>query len=603
MSLLALVLLAATPAPAPPLATSPQEIELLLGSIQPAQRAETQTAVRGLGSLPLYRVVVRIEPAERSFHGQEQLRVPLVVATPELALRVFNDAKYLNGGKPPVVISGVHCPDQPCKLVADADPTLVHVQFDPPLPAGALAAVDLDFDGEVPALPASATNPRAQLSAQLAMLQQHDPKPTDHGAFGAGGGVLALTGMFPQLAAHFAGAVDLAAPTGVGDVASYDLSNYLFTATVPASFTVVAAGARVGEEAAPSGEKRFTFAAAAVRDFPIYAGDGWKSTSETRDGLTVTAYTLQGDEASGKVALGVASRALADFSKRFGPYPWTSLSVVEQPLTDGAGGIEYPTVIGVASMLYRGDQNLGPFGALFGKQQKLGSHATNVGLSEKMLETAVAHEVAHQWWSILVGSDPHRNPVVDEPLAQYSAALYVESVRGKAAATEALSSQVAVGYQTMRLAGVADGPAARAAEAFDSPLQYAGLIYGKAPLFYQAVRKELGERDFAKALRHYADKFRFGEAGPHDFMLTAAQVAPAHARALNKLEAHWLEQAHGDADIGPLDFGKLLESATGMKLSAQEKAMFQQLAPQLTQMLQSGVDPSQLLQGVAPQGP
>ena len=215
---------------------------------------------------------------------------------------------------------------------------------------------------------------------------------------------MSLTGMFPQLAAHFGGQVDLGPPSGVGDVASYDTSNYLFTAEVPANVQVVAGGARVGEEATPSGGKRFTFASAAVRDFPVYTGT-WKVTTEKAGGVNVSAYTLEGDEANGKIALGVASRALTELGKRFGPYPWTDFSVVEQPLLDGAGGIEYPTVVGVASMVYRSQQSFGSLGALMGPQQKLGSHESNVGISDKMMEFTVAHEVAHQWWSSIVGSD------------------------------------------------------------------------------------------------------------------------------------------------------------------------------------------------------
>ena len=581
---------------AAPSAANPAELDVLLQSVQASQRPALQTHVHGLGSLPLYRVVATIDPDTHGFKGQEQLRVPVTVETKELVLRLFNNATYLNAGKPQVAVGKATCPNQSCTLAADTEPTILHVNFDPPLPAGSIAAVDLEFEGTVPQLNEKAVSGAGAMNAQLGMIQSHGGGPTDHGAFGTAQGVMALTGMFPQLAAHFGGQVDLGPPSGIGDVASYDTSNYLFTAEVPANVQVVAGGARVGEEATPSGGKRYTFAAAAVRDFPIYMGN-WKLTTEKAGAVTVNAYTLEGDEAQGKVALGVASRALTELGKRLGPYPWTDYSVVEQPLLDGAGGIEYPTVVGFASMVYRSQQSLGALGSLMGPQQKLGSHDPNVGISDKMMEFTVAHETAHQWWSSLIGSDPHRHPAVDEALAQYSAALYVEAKRGKSAGAEALNDMVAINFQMMRMTGEKDGAIDRSTDEFDSPLQYAGLVYGKAPMFYAALRKQLGDATFDKVLRHYADKFRFGEAGPDDFVLAAADVAPDRAKKLLSLKDRWFLESHGDDDVGPLDMGKLVESVTGMKMSPDDKAMMQQMVPQLMQMMQNGVDPSQMLQG------
>ena len=50
-------------------------------------------------------------------------------------------------------------------------------------------------------------------------------------------------------------------------------------------------------------------------------------------------------------------------------------------------------------------------------------------------EFVVVHEVAHQWWSAVVGSDSKRHAFLDEALANFSAALYFEVVHGDEAAT------------------------------------------------------------------------------------------------------------------------------------------------------------------------
>ena len=262
--------------------------------------------------------------------------------------------------------------------------------------------------------------------------------------------------------------------------------------------------------------------------------------------------------------------------------------MVEQGLNDGAGGIEYPTVVGLATLVFRADQGMGPLGALFRPQAQLGSTTANLSLSDKLLEFTVAHEVAHQWWSILVGSDPHRHPEVDEPLTQYSAALYLESRRGHSAYEEALTSQIATTYQLMRASGGNDAAAARAVSAFDGELQYAGLIYGKAPLFYRAARKQLGDGAFTQMLARYARKFRFAEAGPGGMVEACREVSPRSAASLEKLRVHWFDEAHGDSDVGELDLGSMIESSTGMRMSREEKAMFQSMLPMLMELVKGG---------------
>lgn len=42
------------------------------------------------------------------------------------------------------------------------------------------------------------------------------------------------------------------------------------------------------------------------------------------------------------------------------------------------------------------------------------------------LETVVAHEVAHQWWYAVVGSDPVNQAWQDEALSQFSMLEYLE---------------------------------------------------------------------------------------------------------------------------------------------------------------------------------
>jgi hypothetical protein len=50
--------------------------------------------------------------------------------------------------------------------------------------------------------------------------------------------------------------------------------------------------------------------------------------------------------------------ALRTFEKIFGPYPYTELEVAESPLIGGAGGVEFPGLITIASMIYANAQGI-----------------------------------------------------------------------------------------------------------------------------------------------------------------------------------------------------------------------------------------------------
>ena len=155
--------------------------------------------------------------------------------------------------------------------------------------------------------------------------------------------------------------------------------------------------------------------------------------------LPISLY-VQGDEAAGHQVLAAAVHAFRTFEARFGPYPYRRLVLVEAPLVGGAGGVEFSGLVTVASMFYRpitggGGSGMGGLGGLLAGIGGLGDF---VG---PMLEFVTAHEVSHQWWSGVVGSDAREHPFVDESLAQYSAVLAMEARYGSERAEQEMRSE------------------------------------------------------------------------------------------------------------------------------------------------------------------
>jgi hypothetical protein len=179
----------------------------------------------------------------------------------------------------------------------------------------------------------------------------------------------------------------------------------------------------------------------------------------------------------------------------------------------------------------------GPLGAILGEQSILGS----------MMEMTIAHEVAHQWWAIAVGSDSVREPFVDESLTNYSAVVYFEDRYGREAAEKMIQTHLKMPYSVARMLGLADAPANLPTSAYGSNLRYSAIVYGKGALYYDSLRRAAGDEVFFSALRAYYAKYRGGLAGPRSLLDIVSAGAPsADAEALYR---RWIEEMHGDEDI------------------------------------------------------
>ncbi len=197
----------------------------------------------------------------------------------------------------------------------------------------------------------------------------------------------------------------------MGDVSHFDVSNVELEVVVPEDATVVASGVGYKQSSEGSERTRHHFAAAAVRECTVQISKEYAQVSDEVDGVRVTSWYRRGFEEKGAQVLDYAKKALEVFNKDFGPYPYAELDVAQAPLVGGAGGVEFPGLVTIASMFY-GDKSDAPDDSI----RKLMSSGRYM---EETLEFVVAHEVAHQWWNAVVGSDSKQHPFVDEALANH----------------------------------------------------------------------------------------------------------------------------------------------------------------------------------------
>jgi hypothetical protein len=531
-------------------AEAPLELELLAGSLRPEGRAELEANAGPISQLPIYEVEAELDPKAARVDGRLRLvfRNRESAALHELVLRLYPQAgRGASLRAEDVRIDGA-------RVAARSHGSVLEVPIS--LAPSATAVLTLEFhgrlrrqrEGDDDPLGASA-GMLAQLAPGLAPLSgRARPPEAGYGTFAVSARGAALVDWYPQLASRSRGQWDRQEPGPLGDAGHADPASAVVALTVPKGWRVAGAGSALGQHAGAGHKEIATFAAAGIRGaLGMAASPGYAELDERSGAVQLRAASLHGD-AGARSLLACGRTALQALEPRFGPYPWKALTLAEVSLTGGAGGVEMPGLALVA--------------------QAISPRAAPAGTPAGLFDFTCFHEVAHQWWQAVVGSDPRRAPWVDEALAQYSAVLVEESSKGggtagKLAADEAESTFVALNYQGMRMAQLADGPVSRPADSFRSPLAYAGLIYGKAPLYFSRARSLMGDELFTRALREYRRRWAFREAGEGSWLEAAQWADPAHRAELAALERRWLRERHGDEDIGQPDAASLMEALGG----------------------------------------
>jgi hypothetical protein len=358
----------------------------------------------------------------------------------------------------------------------------------------------------VPLAPALAPGETADLTLRF---EAGIPTTTDagYGVFAFVDDVYALAGFYPTIPVYDDEGWNLEVAPRYGDATFTDAAFYQVHLTAPAELEVAASGVLLDSSAAEGGARTWQFAAGPMRDFYIAMSADYEVVSREVDGVQVNSYYRSDQPRGGELALGYAADSLRIFADLFGPYPYTELDVVATPTN--AGGIEYPGIIVVAQGLYDG--------------------------SSAFFEVATAHEVAHQWWYGLVGNDQLDEPWLDESLTNYSSYVYFEELYGPGPAFSLKQQIFEQPFRVARQQGW-DRPVAGPVASFDER-SYGAIVYGKGPLFFDAVREELGDEAFFDALRAYLEANRYEIGYPPELIAAFEETS---GQSIDDLYRFWI---------------------------------------------------------------
>lgn len=262
--------------------------------------------------------------------------------------------------------------------------------------------------------------------------------------------------------------IQFTAESATSEAAQTDL-----TVTAPSADTVVASGDPRGQDAG-SARKKWHSTIDAARDVSVAVGP-FRVNDQPVDGVNVRVGAPDSGGASD--VMNKISRAIIELSKRFGPFPFPTLSVALLP--SGGGGIEYPSSIFL-----------------------LGS-STLVDV----------HETAHQWFYAMVGDSQATHAWLDEAFASYGEQLVDNDPPPRAA---------------LKLPGNVDRPTA---DYGNDEATYIAVTYDKGSAALHAARVAAGADKFDAAIRCYINANAWRIAVPDD-LAKALTNLPAASEVL-----------------------------------------------------------------------
>jgi aminopeptidase N len=273
-----------------------------------------------------------------------------------------------------------------------------------------------------------------------------------------------------------------------------DPATYTLRITVPDPFVVTASGT-LAESIEGPGTRTFVWEVALpVTEVTFVAGD-YRTTRLTGPrGLPID-VAFPADTTAGDIpSLDQVPDMLAFLRARLGPFPFPSLGLTWVSLF-GGGGDSTP-----------GRINLSDFA-----------------------EVVVVHELAHQWMGGSVGTASTRDAWLREGIPTYVEVLWTARRGGKEAARSMLED-----FQS------ALGPTTRPPLEVDDPSDRSDdVTFFRGALVMHALKVEVGERGFFRALRVFFDRFRGTSASTSDFIETVEQVVD---RDLTRFFDAWLSR-------------------------------------------------------------
>ena len=347
--------------------------------------------------------------------------------------------------------------------------------------------------------------------------------PTVADRYGVSDGVFCVTNFYPILAEYTSSGWSHAGYYSVGECFYSEISDYDVKLTVPSGMTVLSTGVETGETSSGS-DKTISIFAECVRDFVFCGSSEFKLVEGDYNATHVrVAYTEEenpeGDKLEAELSLKGAIDSLAAFGAAFGEYPYQDLEVIVAPIS--AGGMEYPNLV-IISKTFVSDS----------------SGMTAEEQYQAMVDNVVSHEVGHQWFMGIVGSNSGMQPWLDESFASFTEYVYERYVYPD-------RQQYTVEFDSGESSSDDDGlyftsdgtavPINMPYYDYKDEWVYIMAVYMQGKEVLKKMCSILGQDEFYGIVKEYVKRNAFRNADQTDFFSVLYEIAGKDNEELNKV--------------------------------------------------------------------
>lgn len=287
-----------------------------------------------------------------------------------------------------------------------------------------------------------------------------------------------------------------------------DYGNYDVTIDVAQGMVVGATGSLVDEHDA-AGRHVSHYRASSVHDFAFTAWQSFRAREEMMGDVRVRVLYPPGNDRNAERTLAAVRHGLSRYGALFGRYPYPTLTVVHPPeFAPQASGMEYPTLITTG-------------------------FPWCTGYLSTFVERVTLHELGHQWFYGLIGTDEHSFPFLDEGLTTFAESSAMRALYGEGNGLAAAGLRIDGNAYFRALAAEAghDDIVARPAASFSTFREIGALVYARTGTILETLGRVYGRPALDRALGRYARRYRFEHPSPKHLVAAVREVMGDDAAA------------------------------------------------------------------------
>ena len=354
---------------------------------------------------------------------------------------------------------------------------------------------------------------------------------------------------------------------------SNDSAHYRVRSVSPSHLEVATSGHEESKRDLGDNRTERIFQAKGLRDFSWFASQRFHwftdeaiTVSGKRIPIRVAAFHEHSHYA--KRMTQIAKNAVETYSKWLGDYPWEQFTLAESYF--GWNGNECGALVMIDERVFDMPH-----------------------LADGFVDYLVSHEVCHQWFYNLVGTDGVREPFMDEGLATSLSHLVMDKVHGR----DHRMLEYPVGlkwlppiqrddYRNQGLRAMfakgGDGAIRREMGEYGNIAQLFNMAYDKASKVFDLIRERMGESAWIEFLRHVVKEYSYRQLSLKDFR---RELESFTGRDWGKFFEEWFEgPGHTDWSLADV---KVLDSE-GAKRMVGSLAIPELLAPAAAYLENSG---------------